>query len=80
MMSETVPSCPGTFLIKKYKNYYDLDIKVSVLSTVAGIYGVVWRFTDMFNYYALEISGNPKFIRCVKVVGGKYTEVAKLDG
>jgi len=33
----------------------------------------------MFNYYSLEFSSNPRFIRARKVVGGKSYELFNLD-
>jgi len=41
--------------------------------------GVVWRFVDMFNYYAFEVSGFPKFVRCIRVLKGQYTIMAKIE-
>jgi len=44
----------GYFL--KYRNIYDFDAKVQVKFTNNQKLGLVFRYTDNFNYYLLELS------------------------
>jgi len=72
--------CAATFMIQRFKDYYDLDFKASIFTKSSGTLGMVLRFKDMYNYYAFEVSSLPKRVRCIKAVNGKYTVMASIDG
>lgn len=73
----------GSMLIQKTRNLYDAEIKVDILVTSEGITGLVFKFIDRFNFYALVIntqtSDNKNYKAIVKMNQGKLTTLNKIE-
>ena len=71
----------ASFYVLKYKKYFDFKLNLDLMTRNNLSLGVVWRFKNPFNFYALEISQKLGIKRVLRVVNGKYTVLDNIkDG
>ncbi len=61
----------ASILIHKYKTYYDLKVKASLLMNDNGALGLLFRVMDFMNYYAFVVDKTQKKKKLIKVLEGK---------
>ncbi len=61
----------ASVLILKYKTFYDAKFSVSVNLRDQGTFGLLFRATDYFNYYALVFDFKKKMKKFICVINGK---------
>jgi hypothetical protein len=69
----------ASFISVRKRNYYDFELNVDVMVSSPGIFGIAFRFTDPFNYYALKIDRyhGRKFL--IKVIDGYERILQRID-
>lgn len=72
--------CTASFLILKYKEYYDGLIETSILLRDSDTMGILFRYKDAFNYYAFEMKQQGRgWKRIRKVVKGVSSIVSYVE-
>jgi hypothetical protein len=69
----------GSHLVLKSKDYYDFELKFSLMIKDGETFGVSFRYRDYYNYYTFEITNQSKRIRKFKS-GQAYLIDQKNDG
>lgn len=69
----------ASVLILRYKLFYDCTMKVSLQMKDKGSFGVLFRVTDAFNYYALILDSVKKEKRLIRVFNGKESSLATIE-
>ena len=71
----------ASVLILKYKTFYDAKFSVSINLRDQGTFGLLFRATDYFNYYALVFDFKKKMKKFICVINGKEKVIEqKEDG
>jgi hypothetical protein len=81
-VGEFIDNRTGSHLILKNRDFFDFELKFSVLIQGTNNFGVCFRYIDSFNYYIFEISNQGKgFKRLRKFVRGESETIdIKYDG
>jgi len=75
------PNKYGSFLIFKKRLLSDFTFSTDFLAGSGGVFGFVFRYKDIYNYYAVELNHEDGFKRIIKMVQGKYTVLKEVkDG
>ena len=69
----------ASILYLRFKNYYDSILKIIFNLKDSGSFGILFRVTDPFNYYALILDSVKKQKRLIKVINGKEKIIKEID-
>jgi len=61
------------------KIQYDFDFQVEVLTRSKGVFGIVFRMRDYFNFLAFEIDQNTGSKKMIKMKNGIKTELISVN-
>jgi hypothetical protein len=77
-----IDSKTGSHLIVKNRDFYDFELKFSVLIRDKNTFGVAFRYKDPYNYYIIELSKQEKGFKRVRkfVKGNPQVLDTKYDG
>lgn len=81
-LGEFMDNRTGSHLILKNRDFFDFELKFSVLIQGTNNFGICFRYIDSFNYYIFEISNQGKgFKRVRKFTKGESETIdIKYDG
>jgi hypothetical protein len=69
----------ASVVIHKYKTYYDLKMKASIIMNDNGALGLLFRVMDFMNYYAFVVDKHKKVKKIIKVLEGKETILGQIE-
>lgn len=69
----------ASVFILRYKQFYDCTMKFSLQMKDKGSFGILFRVTDAFNYYALILDSVKKEKRLIRVFNGKESTLAAIE-
>jgi hypothetical protein len=77
-----IDSKSGSHLVIKNRDFYDFELKFSVLIKDSNTFGVAFRYKDPYNYYIVELSKQEKGFKRVRkfVQGSSEILDIKYDG
>ena len=70
---------PGTYLAAGKTDWTDYTATTKMQMPAAGAIGLIFGYSDTYNYYRFSINAQPPSLRLVKVVSGVFTSLASNE-